>query len=168
MSEDLSALDLPTLIGRMADIAVPEPVSYAPQTAAWWVVASVLVMAVGVTIYVAFRRRKANAYRRQAIFELDALEKRVTAEAAYGDLASLVRRTALAAFPRQQVASLHGDDWLAFLDRTGPGGFRDGPGRSLATAPYDGGRALSANDRAMLVRTVRNWIRSHRPGDRDA
>src|SRR5262245_3171457 len=33
-------------------------------------------------------------------------------------LALLVRRTALAAFPRQEVASLAGPAWLAFLDRS--------------------------------------------------
>ena len=52
-------------------------------------------------------------------------------------LSLLVRRTALAAFPREQIAPLSGAAWLAFLDRSSGGTeFSRGPGRWLASAPY--------------------------------
>ncbi len=156
----------------MADIMVPEPVSYAPQTIGWWILAGVLVCAIGVAVFFILRHRKANAYRREAIRELRALSPRIhtekVAEDAFKDLAALVRRTALAAYPRERVASLHGEDWLTFLDSTVDGSFREGPARALVTAPYDGGKSLSADDRAELVEVVRLWVGTHRRGNLDA
>src|SRR5262245_21209616 len=75
-------------------------------------------------------------------------------------LALLVRRTALAAFPRQQVASLAGPAWLAFLDRTyGGQEFSQGPGQILGLAPYEPQRSIS--DMRPLIDLVRRWIRTH-------
>jgi Ca-activated chloride channel family protein len=76
-------------------------------------------------------------------------------------LASLARRTALAAFPREQVASLTGSAWLSFLDRTGGGhDFSHGSGRSLEISAY----RQSPTDPKALIAVVRRWIRSHRGG----
>jgi len=75
-------------------------------------------------------------------------------------LALLVRRTALAAFPRQEVASLAGPAWLAFLDRTyGGDGFSHGPGRALSLSPYTPQRG--GGDMQPLIELVRRWIRTH-------
>jgi hypothetical protein len=73
-------------------------------------------------------------------------------------LALLVRRTALAAFPREQVAALAGPAWLAFLDRTYDGQeFSQGAGRMLETAAYGPVRADSA-ELGRLIDLVRRWI----------
>ena len=49
----------------------------------------------------------------------------------------LVRRTALAVFPRETIAPLTGTAWLAFLDRSyGGDEFSQGAGRWLVSAPY--------------------------------
>lgn len=165
VNEDLSGLSLVELIERMANISVPQPVSYAPQTAGWWLLAGLLLCVAGGTLFVWLRRRKANAYRREARQVLRSLEPRLAAatdEAVYRDLAVLVRRTALAAFPRGDVASLYGDEWLEFLDRTGGGDFAHGPGRAIATAPYDGGKTLSTSERAALGTAVKTWVEQHR------
>jgi Ca-activated chloride channel family protein len=72
-----------------------------------------------------------------------------------------VRRTALAAFPREQIAPLIGPAWLSFLDRSYSGEeFSHGVGRLLVSGPYqrmppDGAELQS------LVRLVRRWIRGH-------
>ncbi len=151
---------------------VPEPVSYAPQTIGWWILAGVLVCAIGVAVFFVLRHRKANAYRREAMRELRALSPRLhsgnVGEDAFKDLAALVCRAALAAYPRRRVASLYGEDWLGFLESTGGGSFREAPARALATAPYDGGKHLSADDRAALVEAVRLWVGTHRRGTPDA
>jgi hypothetical protein len=76
-------------------------------------------------------------------------------------LSLLVRRTALAAFPREKIAPLAGEEWLAFLDRSFAGtGFSDGPGRLLASAPYS---PMSPGERqlAALVELTDRWIRGH-------
>jgi Ca-activated chloride channel family protein len=76
-------------------------------------------------------------------------------------LSLLVRRTALAAFPRKQVAPLTGAAWLAFLDRTSDASeFSQGAGRWLASAPY-ARAAPDDGERSALIGLTRRWIRGH-------
>ena len=75
-------------------------------------------------------------------------------------LSRLLRRYALARFPRQRAAALTGEDWLSFLDAHGGGGrFRDGPGRLLADAPY---RRIVTAPVAELAEVVQAWIQHNR------
>ena len=68
----------------------------------------------------------------------------------------LLRRVALARFPRAEVAGLSGEDWLHFLDTHAKvSGFVTGPGRVLGTAPFAPKCTL---DRAALLALVRQWI----------
>lgn len=153
MSEDLSTLNLVDLIDRLEP--VPEPavtIAFWPQTAGWlWVLAAAIGLGAWGLRYV-LRKRHANAYRREALRDLASAGSDPTA------IARVVRRTALAGFGRTRVASLHGEAWLAFLDRSYGGiGFRDGPGSLLASAPY---RGSSANDG--LADVAAEWIQRHR------
>jgi Ca-activated chloride channel family protein len=93
--------------------------------------------------------------------ELDQIEASADSISTLELSASLARRTALAAFPREQVASLTGSAWLSFLDRTGGGhDFSHGSGRSLEISAY----RQSPTDPKALIAVVRRWIRSHRGG----
>ena len=77
------------------------------------------------------------------------------------ELSLLVRRTALAAFPRETVAPLAGPAWLAFLDRSyGGQGFSLGAGRLLVSALYQRAPPDSTEVRS-LADLVRKWIRVH-------
>ena len=72
-------------------------------------------------------------------------------------MSTLLKRVALARFPRKEVASLTGNAWLTFLDRTGgDGGFVSGPGRVLATAPYAPNAVV---DHAALIDLAKDWVR---------
>ncbi len=151
MSEDLSRLTLVDLLDLLEPVPEPPQVSLWPQTAGWiWLGLAVACVAAWLgRRWLATRR--ANAYRRAAL----------KAIAAAGDdpvaLAEIVRRAALAGYPRAEVAGLYGEDWLAFLDQAyGGTGFREGPGRLLAVAPYTSARR--APDLASLVA---EWVRHH-------
>jgi len=151
MSEDLSRLTLVDLLDLLEPVPEPPQVSLWPQTAGWiWLGLAVACVAAWLgRRWLATRR--ANAYRRAAL----------KAIAAAGDdpvaLAEIVRRAALAGYPRAEVAGLYGEDWLAFLDEAyGGTGFREGPGRLLAVAPYTSARR--APDLASLVA---EWVRHH-------
>lgn len=151
MSEDLSRLTLVDLLDLLEPVPEPPQVSLWPQTVGWiWLGLAVACVAAWLGRRWLMNRR-ANAYRRAAF----------KAIAAAGDdpvaLAEIVRRAALAGYPRAEVAGLHGEDWLAFLDEAyGGTGFREGPGRLLAMAPYTSARR--APDLASLVAL---WVRHH-------
>lgn len=156
-------LTLPELLTGIKDIAEPAPVSYLPQTAAWYI----LGIAIAALLLFALRgfilRYRSNRYRREALAVLADLEQQANAD---GDqivqLAALLRRTALTAYAQEETASLCGEAWLSFLDdRYGGDGFSVGPGRLIAQAPYSHDSVFSDADRTALTREVRAWIRRH-------
>jgi hypothetical protein len=85
-------------------------------------------------------------------------------EVALRHLPELVKRAALAAFPREAVASLSGMEWLQFLDRTGhTDAFTRGPGQLLPALAYDPrlARQLDTGTAEDLFRIAQHWIRDH-------
>ena len=157
-AEELEGLNLAELIDQLDDVLVPDPVPYTPETVGWWAVAGLLVFAFSLATFLVWRRRRRTRYRRVALAELRSIEARPANETVLRDLAALVRRTALAVYPRQDVAHLHGEDWRNFLNRSagkdlGPGldGIVDGPYR-----PESDGQAASES-----IGWAKRWIRSH-------
>jgi uncharacterized protein DUF4381 len=155
MKEELKGLNLVELFDLLEPVPEPAPISMMPQTAGWlWLGLVCVVFLIGVA-WVLRRRWRENAYRRQALLEL----KKATEP---NDLAILLRRTALAAYPRKDVASLQGPDWLTFLDGSYQGSaFSGDAGKALVAAPYV--RRADVEDLKPLVAT---WIKSHRKGAR--
>ena len=169
--EDLEGLNLPQLIDQLADVAMPAPMSYVPETAGWWVLAALFAFGLALAAIVIARRRQRNQYRRLALIELKNIEARSTDAGALHDVAALVRRTALAAYPRQEVAHLYGDAWREFLNTSttidlGPGVdvLVNGPYRKPAPATV--GAVAVAHDfvREPLTEPLtaaKRWIERH-------
>jgi Ca-activated chloride channel family protein len=152
-------------VAGLVDIPLPMPVSLWPQTWASRVAIVVLIVSLVAGTWWLIRRWRANRYRRAALAELGQIEGALSAgwEPAElcGALASLVRRTALAAFPRETVAALAGPAWLAFLDRTSDGqAFSRGAGRNLELAAYQV-TPPDVGDLRALIGLVRHWIKAH-------
>ncbi len=152
-------------LNGLQEIPLPPPVSYRPATVGWAVVGALVLAIVADAASRAWRRWQANAYRRAALRELTAIEARLGASAtdarAAAELPALVKRTALACFPRERVASASEDEWLAFLDRTcPPGGFVTGPGKLLPRLAYASDRPSDGELRD-LTTLVRHWIEKH-------
>ncbi|MEY8829383.1 DUF4381 domain-containing protein [Sedimentitalea sp. XS_ASV28] len=158
MTQELDGLNLIELLDRLEPAPEPPPIAMTPQTIGWVWLAVALVTTMLILLRLVLRHRRANAYRRAALGAL----------AGAGDdparIAQILRRTALAAFPREDVAALTGERWLNFLDRTMPGdGFANGPGRALAEAPY---REVAATPG--LAELARRWVKAHRRPVQDA
>jgi Domain of unknown function (DUF4381) len=152
-------------VAGLIDIPLPQPVSLLPQT---WPSRIAIALLLGAAIAGMWRlvhQRHVNRYRREALAELSRIEQSFDADKAPAELvtrlAVLARRTALAAFPRERIAPLAGPAWLAFLDSTYEGSeFSEGPGRLLASAPYQ--RTMPAGGEVRsLAALVRRWIRGH-------
>ncbi len=135
----------PADLSNLRDIVVPPAVSFWPPAPGWWAVSAACLVAAGFAIAAVVRHRQRNAYRREALRELASADPR--------DISAILKRAALAAFPREQVASLSGPAWLAFLDRTGGTRFVT---TGLASLPYGG-----SGDRDALVAEARHWLFAH-------
>ncbi len=156
-------------LAQLRDWHLPDPIQWWPPAPGWWISAAVLLAVLSWVAGVRWRRhRRLGAAARSALRELAALRAAVQTDgdtrAFVAALSRLLRRLALARFPREQVAGLTGDAWLNFLDVTGGGdGFRRGPGRALADLAYGATRAgdLPPNPDA-LADLAETWIRANR------
>jgi Domain of unknown function (DUF4381) len=158
----------PTSLENLHDIITPPPVPWWPPAPVWYVLGGIaLVLAVWAG-WRGWRRWQAAAYRRAALTELQRLKARTADDAQRGlalqELPALVKRTALAAFPRQAVASLSSTAWLEFLDHTGHTcAFTNGRGQLLPALSYDPHAAsrLDAQEVEELFSVVSGGIRHH-------
>lgn len=159
----------PGSLDRLHDVIAPPPVPWWPPAPGWlWLLALAAFVALiaAVRTFLIWQR---NRYRREALAELRRtsaqLEDSNTRPGALTKLAELTKRTALSAYPREQVASLNGKEWLAFLDRTGSTtAFTQGPGERLEHIAYDPRVAanLDESQTRELSAVVHHWIRHHR------
>lgn len=140
---------------------LPEPPSWWPPAPGWWVLAALIVLGALLVLLYLRRRRRCRGAARQAMYELQQLRRgwrqHADGAASARALSRLLRRFAMAAFPRRDVAALTGERWLRFLDQQGgQGRFVDGPGRWLIEAPYRPAMPGSVDEVATLVE---DWIR---------
>jgi hypothetical protein len=145
-------------LAALRPLHAPPPIPWWPPAPGWWLLGVLLLGLLVLTLAALWRWRRRTAPRRAALAELRALP-------AGGELAGpvnrLLKRYALACFPRERVAGLSGRAWLAFLDEHGgEGRFRKGPGRVLANGPY--GPDEPDEDPALLA-LARDWVRRNRP-----
>ena len=154
---------------KLHEIVLPEPVSWMPQTIGWYVVFGLVLLLAGRWIYSRFRRFRANRYRRLALAELAHIEQELQRPEKRAEglakIPVLLKWTALSGFKRSEVASLNGEQWLAFLDKTmGGKDFTEGEGRLLPQLAYaPAGRIAQLPDESIgkLLQLVRGWIKRH-------
>lgn len=155
----------PGSLANLRDLALPAPVPWWPLGPGWWILAAGLAATCTVAAWRIWRRFEANAYRRDAQRQLDGIARRVEAgmlDCAAGDLAAVLKRAALAAFPREQVASLTGAAWLSFLDRTGSTtAFSQGAGRWIWQWTYADGKSPPASSLRAALGEARSWVTAH-------
>ena len=117
MITSLTPADTPSALKPLQELPLPEPVSWAPQTIGWVLVVVLLIAAVVRAGWSGWRRYKRERYRRVALVELAEIEVALNdaqrRTAALAAIPSLIKRTSLAAAPRERVAALSGDEWLA-------------------------------------------------------
>ena len=161
---DYEGRNLPQLIELMHDLARPEAVSWLPQTVGWWVIGAWLLVLAFLGVGYAYLHWRRNRYRREAITLLQAIETGAvagTSLATAGEkIAVLLKRTALVAYSRAEVASLHGSAWADFLCVScNYDPVVERAAVDLAGAAYR--RDANSNGDALFA-AARRWIEVHR------
>ena len=135
----------PHSLDNLQDIILPQPPSLWPPAPGVWV-GLVVGLAVLAALILAVRRaRQRSAYRRAGLALLEVAQ---TAR----DVNVILKRVALAVFPRPQVAPLYDDDWVAFLN-----------GSCSSTSFTQFGKTRPDADVTPELRSCAGtWIRHHR------
>ena len=101
-------------LAQLKDIHLPQAVSAWPPSLAWWLALGLFVIAIFAVVYVLYQYRLHGRLSRQALVQLSQLQQQ---SCTVNELHLLLKQICLAAFPRSEVASLHGPAWLTFLDQ---------------------------------------------------
>ncbi|WP_087000654.1 DUF4381 domain-containing protein [Rhizobium sullae] len=159
---------LEATLRQMADIVLPQPVSMMPATWGWAALTGVVALVLAYALWRWLRRHAQNRYRRDALADLAALEARIGGDAerlqALAMLPAIVKRTALAVWPREQVASLSGREWGEFLRaHAGKAQIDAGSYHFFAETEYRLSARPSLNDAAArrVFAAARQWIEAH-------
>ena len=148
----------PASLSNLHDIVAPEPVSAWPPAAGWWVVITLAVAWLAILVAHLAARHHRNAYRRAGLTELARFK---AGGGGLTELSVLLKRVALAAWPREDVASLTGDAWLQFLDSTGgTKDFTSGAGSALGKAATME-NAIPEESLPSLLACCRRWVAEH-------
>ncbi|MEE4192184.1 MAG: DUF4381 domain-containing protein [Halieaceae bacterium] len=160
----MPAPPLPEVFGNYAikgieEVLPPQPVSWWPATPGWLVLAALLLALLARWGYRRWRRWQADRYRREALARLAALGGHPGQQ--LEATAIILKSTALAAFPRRDVAHLSGKAWPAWLEEQGAS-FSDSSRVLLAEGQYRRRPEPDAEAIARLVAESTDWVRQHR------
>jgi Domain of unknown function (DUF4381) len=144
-------------LSKLHDYYQPAPPRWVPQTIGWYVLFTIIALLLLWLLFHAVRQWFANRYRRDALREL--------ATATPDQFSVLLKRTALAAWPREKVASLSGDDWLSFLNAAmKTDAFITTPGNRIEQLALRQD-SMSTDDEHALRAITAQWIRRHHVQD---
>ena len=153
----------PDPLSELRDIHLPDPVSWWPPAPGWWIVVSVVIGFLALSIWGYRRWRKITPYR-SAYHSLQGLRESYGAnrqgQKLVGGLSILLRRYAMSRYSREEVAGLTGHQWLAFLNKTGNTDlFTNGVGHVLVSVPYGSGESVDGEE---LLDLAESWLKRHK------
>ena len=158
----------PASLQNLNDIVMPATVSWWPLAPGWYVVSGLLLIALAWFGYKSLQRWMGNRYRRAALSELHLLAKGVQSatsrDSSLRQIPVLLKRTALSAYPRTQVASLSGQDWTCFLNsKIGIPAFTGSISSTLGYLSYSRGdlNAVDSQAASALLNASALWLKQH-------
>lgn len=116
-------MDNQDALAQLKDIHFPTPVGWWPIAPGWYLLGFfLLILTMGLS-YILYKKRESTKPKLRALALLASYkqqyERDKNSQMTSSQVSELLRRVALVYFPREQVASLHGESWLEFLDQTG-------------------------------------------------
>lgn len=129
---------------NLHDIITPPAVPFWPLGSGAYLLLLALLVALFLLGYVYLQNYTANQYRRTG---LELLQSAATVH----DVSVILKRVALAVFPRERVASLYGEEWYTFLADVCPG-------CTLQGLQMEAESAASRD----LIQAAAVWIRKHK------
>ena len=148
-------------LSKLHDIHLPAPIGWWPLAPGWYILSGAILLITGIIITVVYRHYMHGLAKRQACKMLAEYEHEYDSEGntavTCAKISELLRRVALVYFPRQDVASLQGDDWISFLNTTSKGINFKAVRHCLLELPYQN-QVQSTNLKPLFTR-VHAWIK---------
>ncbi|CDZ76004.1 hypothetical protein BN59_00268 [Legionella massiliensis] len=147
-------------LAKLHDIHLPELIGWWPLAPGWYLLLLIALLVLGLIIYWVHRSHKHRRAKLQALVLLQGYEQEYQDEAnsqqSSMKVSELLRRVALAYYPREEVASLQGEAWLNFLTKTSKGIDFNTLSNYLLALPYQPSKPV---DLGPLFDNARRWIK---------
>lgn len=139
----------------------PPPIDWWPLAPGWWMLLIILLASIAALAWWWRQKRQQSAYRRNALLHLEALHgAHQTGSDSIAFLAStnaLLKRVALIAYPHDNLAAIHGTDWLHFLNQSAPN--QTPFSEAFANAHYLPPGSIQNIDG--VYQSAQHWIKHH-------
>lgn len=162
----------PASLQNLNDIVLPEAATWWPLANGWYFLFGLLLVFLAWFIYTSIQHRIKNRYRRAALHQLHLLAQEVNKtgkrDSVLRQIPILLKRTALTAYPRRQLASLTGKSWHDFLNsKSGTPWFTESICHSLDHISYSVGNLDTVDAEAVseLLKACKHWLKHHQPAD---
>ena len=163
------------LLHGIEEVYLPETIAWWPHTLGWKVLLVGLVCCLALLVIRGQRKWQANRYRRQGLVQLEEIRQAQSSLVDQGDdtakrkalqqLPTLLKVTALQAYPRNEIAQLSGAAWLRYLNESCQTDCFDAPtGALLLAIDYQAAEYWSSEQEQLdaLFHSCQQWIQQHR------
>ena len=149
------------LLKEIIETKTPDEISWWPQTLAWKILLLLLVFFILRKIYLIRKRYLADSYRREALMWVKELVSSPT-EAQIRQLPALLKKVALNAYERSDIAKKSGAEWEHWLDQQcSRSHFSDSCPNVLYQLSYAPIIDISSTEVQHLIKEISIWIRFH-------
>lgn len=147
-------------LSGLIEVTPPADISWYPQTIGWLILLFAFSLWVLYLLYHKYQKYISNTYRRKALIELNKL---IVKPDMHDAIPVLLKRTALYAYRRKQVASLTNSDWEVWLDeQCEQCRFSTTHNSQLSLLAYGHHHDLSKQTIDDLYQQIAIWIRFHK------
>ena len=147
-------------LASLHDIHVPQAIGWWPLAPGWYLLASSLIIALLLFGFLGYRHYVQGRAKREALRVLATLEKHyqhdTNSQLYAANISELLKRVALAYYPRTRVANLQGEAWITFLNSTVKGVEFNAVRTQLLELPW---RPSQNQPLQLLFAIARQWIR---------
>lgn len=146
-------------LSQLKDIHLPQPIALWPIAPAWLAVYFLCIIFLAYLVYAGYKAQRKKYIVHFALAKLNELEKLMAENPKLNgalEISTLLRRTALHYYPRENIAGLTGQAWLSFLNQSGNmSAFNGEEGKLLTEAPY---RKNELTDLTPLFSSAKTWL----------
>ncbi len=141
----------------------PDALRFSFETPGWYLLGGLLSLLAVLLFFKWLKSYRKNAYRREALRNLRIIEDKSYNQKdvlCLNDVLVLLKWVAIKAFGRQQVAQLHGKDWLEFLESKGKNTPFTHYKQQIVNTLYDT-IAVDMKEKKSLMELSKKWIKTH-------
>lgn len=156
MAHELPLIELP-----LRDIHLPDPISWWPLAAGWWLIGGIVLIAIIIAAVIYWKITKPNL-KKEASKTLDQIEASFNttedAPQCLSELSAFLRRVTLSRNASYKSAGITGTDWLQLLDQSlGAPEFSQGIGQILLHGPYQ--PRVNNEEVSQLIQLCKKWVK---------